>query len=312
MAVLAATALLAVVVDQIVKELCTKGLTEGEPVRILGGLVYLSLLRNSGAAFSLGSGYTWVFPLVTLVVVGWIGFMVRKLRSVPWAIALGLVLGGALGNLGDRLFPGPRAVPGARRRHDQSVRAVRGILRGLQHRRQLSVRRRGPGRAAGAHRAPARRRPGVLQESRDRMTSRSLPVPDGLDGMRLDQAVSRIFGLSRTAAATLVESGDALVDGIPRPKSDKVTAGSWLEVTLPPPVTAPVLEATPVHGMKIVYSDDDIVVWTSRSGWPRTRARAGPARRSSAGWPPWARTWRPAAPPSARASCTASTSAPPG
>ena len=92
------------------------------------------------------------------------------------------------------------------------------------------------------------------------MTSRSLPVPDGLDGMRLDQAVSRIFGLSRTAAATLVESGDALVDGIPRPKSDKVTAGSWLEVTLPPPVTAPKLEATPVHGMKIVYSDDDIVV----------------------------------------------------
>ncbi len=92
------------------------------------------------------------------------------------------------------------------------------------------------------------------------MSTRSLPVPDGLDGMRLDQAVSRIFGLSRTAAATLVESGDALVDGIPRPKSDKVTAGSWLEVTLPPPVTAPKLEATPVHGMKIVYSDDDIVV----------------------------------------------------
>jgi 23S rRNA pseudouridine1911/1915/1917 synthase len=93
------------------------------------------------------------------------------------------------------------------------------------------------------------------------MTTRSLPVPDGLDGMRLDQAVSRIFGLSRTAAATLVESGDALVDGIPRPKSDKVTAGSWLEVTLPPPVTAgPPVPVTPVHGMKIVYSDDDIVV----------------------------------------------------
>ena len=108
-AVLAITALLAVVLDQVVKELCTKGLTEGEPVRILGGLVYLSLLRNSGAAFSLGSGYTWVFPLVTIVVIGWISFMVRKLRSVPWAIALGLVLGGALGNLGDRLFraPGP-------------------------------------------------------------------------------------------------------------------------------------------------------------------------------------------------------------
>lgn len=92
------------------------------------------------------------------------------------------------------------------------------------------------------------------------MTSRSLPVPDGLDGMRLDQAVSRLFGLSRTAAATLVESGDALVDGFPRPKSDKVSAGSWLEVTLPPPVTAPTLVAEPVHGMSIIYSDDDIVV----------------------------------------------------
>ena len=109
MAVLAITAVLAVVLDQVVKELSTKGLTEGEPVRILGGLIYLSLLRNSGAAFSLGSGYTWVFPLVTIVVIGWIGFLARKLRSLPWAIALGLVLGGALGNLGDRLFraPGP-------------------------------------------------------------------------------------------------------------------------------------------------------------------------------------------------------------
>jgi len=92
------------------------------------------------------------------------------------------------------------------------------------------------------------------------MTARSLPVPDGLDGMRLDQAVSRLFGLSRTAAASLVEAGDALVDGYPRPKSDKVSAGAWLEVTLPAPVTAPTLVATPVHGMKIIYSDDDIVV----------------------------------------------------
>ena len=74
-------------------------------------------------------------------------------------------------------------------------------------------------------------------------SQRSLPVPDGLDGMRLDQAVSRLFGLSRTAAATLVESGDALVDGYPRPKSDKVSAGSWLEVTLPAPVSAPAVVA---------------------------------------------------------------------
>ncbi|WP_285681408.1 RluA family pseudouridine synthase [Actinoplanes sp. NBRC 103695] len=78
--------------------------------------------------------------------------------------------------------------------------------------------------------------------------------------MRLDQAVSRLFGLSRTAAATLVEAGDAMVDGVPRPKSDKVSAGAWLEVTLPAPVAAPSIVATPVHGLKIVYSDDDFVV----------------------------------------------------
>ncbi|WP_236046310.1 RluA family pseudouridine synthase [Paractinoplanes ovalisporus] len=78
--------------------------------------------------------------------------------------------------------------------------------------------------------------------------------------MRLDQAVSRLFGLSRTAAATLVESGDALVDGYPRPKSDKVSAGAWLEVTLPSPAAPPAVVAEPVHGLQVIYSDDDIVV----------------------------------------------------
>jgi signal peptidase II len=106
-AILAVTAVVALVLDQVIKELSTNRLTEGEPVRILGGLIYLSLLRNSGAAFSLGSDYTWVFPLVTLGVITWIGFLTRRLRSLPWALALGLVLGGALGNLGDRLFRAP-------------------------------------------------------------------------------------------------------------------------------------------------------------------------------------------------------------
>ncbi|GIE34986.1 hypothetical protein Ait01nite_080310 [Actinoplanes italicus] len=109
MAVLAATAVIAVAVDQWVKHLSTENLDPGEPVRILGGLVYLSLLRNSGAAFSFGSDYTFIFPVITLVVVGVIVWLATRLRSVPWALSLGLVLGGALGNLGDRLFraPGP-------------------------------------------------------------------------------------------------------------------------------------------------------------------------------------------------------------
>lgn len=79
--------------------------------------------------------------------------------------------------------------------------------------------------------------------------------------MRLDQAVSRLFGLSRTAAAALVEAGDAIVDGYPRPKSDKVGAGSWLEVTLPPAPGAVIpIEPTIVDGLTVIYSDEDIVV----------------------------------------------------
>jgi signal peptidase II len=107
--VLAVIAIVALVTDQITKHLATAQLDPGEAVRLLGGLVYLSLVRNGGAAFSLGSGYTWVFPVITLAVIGWICWMARRLRSLPWAISLGLVLGGALGNLGDRLFraPGP-------------------------------------------------------------------------------------------------------------------------------------------------------------------------------------------------------------
>jgi 23S rRNA pseudouridine1911/1915/1917 synthase len=84
-------------------------------------------------------------------------------------------------------------------------------------------------------------------------------VPDGLDGERLDAALARMFGVSRSRAAELISEGNVLVDGQPAMKSDRVLAGSPLAVTLPPPVTATVDEL-PVPGMDIVYEDDDIVV----------------------------------------------------
>jgi 23S rRNA pseudouridine1911/1915/1917 synthase len=90
--------------------------------------------------------------------------------------------------------------------------------------------------------------------------ARMVALPDGLDGMRLDQAVARLFGLSRTAAAALVDSGGVVVDGVPQPKSAKVAAGSWLEVSLPAPQVEAPLAPTPVTGLRVVYSDDDIVV----------------------------------------------------
>lgn len=104
---LAGTALLVLGLDIATKHLAVTQLEAREPIRLLGGAVYLTFTRNSGAAFSLAQDYTFVFPVVTVLVVAWIGWMTRKLRSTPWAIALGLVLGGALGNLVDRIFRAP-------------------------------------------------------------------------------------------------------------------------------------------------------------------------------------------------------------
>jgi len=95
---------------------------------------------------------------------------------------------------------------------------------------------------------------------------RALPVPDGLEGERLDAAISRLFGLSRTRAAELISAGDVLVDGAGAAKSDRVQAGAWLEVTLPPPPVAPAPVAEPVPGMTILYEDDDIVVVDKPAG----------------------------------------------
>ncbi|MEV1330155.1 signal peptidase II [Micromonospora costi] len=106
-AILAGTALAAVLIDLLTKHLALANLTDREPVRLLGGLIYLNLVRNSGAAWSIGSDHTWVFPLITIAVIGWIGWMAVRLRSTPWAVSLGLVLGGALGNLIDRIFRAP-------------------------------------------------------------------------------------------------------------------------------------------------------------------------------------------------------------
>ncbi len=87
---------------------------------------------------------------------------------------------------------------------------------------------------------------------------RRVPVPEGLDGERLDSALARMFGLSRTTAAELISDGSVLVGGRAAAKSDRVPAGEWLEVTLPPAAAQP--DPQPVPGMTIVYEDADIVV----------------------------------------------------
>lgn len=97
----------AIGLDQWTKFLAEANLDPREPVRILGGLVYLSLTWNSGAAFSLGTNYTWIFTIIASAVVVFLIVLSRKIVYPAWSIAIGLVLGGAAGNLIDRYFREP-------------------------------------------------------------------------------------------------------------------------------------------------------------------------------------------------------------
>ena len=91
------------------------------------------------------------------------------------------------------------------------------------------------------------------------MPSRLLPVPDGLDGLRLDVAISRLLGLSRTAAADLVDTGRVSLDGAAPARSAKVHAGALLEVSLPEPAV-PAAPPELVAGLTVLYDDADVVV----------------------------------------------------
>jgi len=89
---------------------------------------------------------------------------------------------------------------------------------------------------------------------------RSLPVPDGLEGERLDAGLSRLLGLSRSRVAEVAAAGGVTLDGVAVGKSERLVAGAWLEVELPEERAAPVVVAEPVPGMRIVHDDDDLVV----------------------------------------------------
>jgi 23S rRNA pseudouridine1911/1915/1917 synthase len=90
--------------------------------------------------------------------------------------------------------------------------------------------------------------------------TRALPVPDGLAGERVDAAVARLLGLSRTRAAELAEAGGVSVDGVVVGKSDRLPEGAWLEVTLPDRPAAPTSAPQVVPGMRVVHDDADLVV----------------------------------------------------
>jgi len=110
--VLATVAAAIYLIDVVSKIVVVATLADRDPIELLGGLLTLRVTRNPGAAFSIGVGMTVLFTLIAVIVVGVIIRTASRLYSLPWAIALGMLLGGALGNLTDRVFRSPGVLRG--------------------------------------------------------------------------------------------------------------------------------------------------------------------------------------------------------
>src|SRR6478609_8368846 len=221
---LLAVAAFVIAADVISKAIVVATMPDHPNIRLLGGALTITLTRNGGAAFSIGTSMTVVFTVIALGVVVYILRTARNLRSVGWAITLGLLLGGATGNLLDRIFRAPGLFQG----HVVDwIEPPDWPVFNLADSAIVCA--------------------GVLVE-----------VPDGLDGERLDAALARMFGLSRSRAAELIGDGLVLLGGRTASKSDRVLAGDPLQVTLPPP--RPAETPRPVEGLVVLYEDDDIVV----------------------------------------------------
>jgi signal peptidase II len=105
-------AVIVLTADAISKQQVLSRLPGHPSVRLLHGLLTLDLTFNAGAAFGVGTSYTAVIALIVCGVIAYIIRTARRLRSLAWTIALGLLLGGAMGNLGDRLFRAPGLLRG--------------------------------------------------------------------------------------------------------------------------------------------------------------------------------------------------------
>ncbi|MGW5131897.1 signal peptidase II [Streptomyces sp. NPDC004135] len=112
-AVLFAVALFAYALDLVSKLIVVAKLEHHPPIEIIGDWLKFEAIRNAGAAFGFGEAFTVIFTMIAAAVIVVIARLARKLYSLPWAIALGLLLGGALGNLTDRIFRAPGVFEGA-------------------------------------------------------------------------------------------------------------------------------------------------------------------------------------------------------
>ena len=100
-------ALLVILADQGSKLWAENNLVVGESTPVIGELIRFQLIYNPGAAFSIGTGFTWIFTIIAGIVVVAIAIFSWRVTSTPWAILFGLLLGGAATHFGDRMFRAP-------------------------------------------------------------------------------------------------------------------------------------------------------------------------------------------------------------
>ncbi|MGW4735797.1 signal peptidase II [Streptomyces shenzhenensis] len=111
-AVLFGVAVFAYAIDLISKMIVVAKLEHHAPIEVVGDWLEFNAIRNPGAAFGVGQAFTIIFTVIAAAVIVVIIRLARKLYSLPWAVALGLLLGGALGNLTDRIFRSPGVFEG--------------------------------------------------------------------------------------------------------------------------------------------------------------------------------------------------------
>ena len=106
-AIVIAIAVVVVALDQLTKWWAIENLSDGQVIPVIGDWLRFVLVYNPGAAFGLGTGYTWILALVAVAAVVAIAWYAWRVKSLAWAIVLGMILGGAITHAGDRLFRDP-------------------------------------------------------------------------------------------------------------------------------------------------------------------------------------------------------------
>ena len=229
----------------------------------LFGPFSLALTYNTGIAFSLLSGWTLPIVIGAVVLVGLVAYLGYGVRTIPAAAGVGLVLGGATGNLCDRLIRG-RGGAVVDFIHtgfwptfnvaDSSI-TIGCIVLALGH----------PGRGTPvASSPPSNRRPTAAVI----VVSEHFEVPLALDGERLDRALALLTGRSRGELAAVIATGDVRIgDAVITVRHRRVEAGEAVAIDLPPPV-APRLAPTrqPRGRVQVCYEDDEIVVINKPAG----------------------------------------------